>query len=65
MKMSIDSFIPSRIFPMERPLRDRGLRVSFEVLSGIGRWGFGSVTDKLVHAGDTPVMVVRAASSSS
>ena len=75
-----------------RPLRDRGLRVSSEVLSGspaeqiidfakekgvdliamsshgrsgIGRWVFGSVTDKVVHAGDTPVMVVRAAAPSS
>jgi nucleotide-binding universal stress UspA family protein len=27
--------------------------------SGIGRWVFGSVTDKVLHAGDTPVMVVR------
>jgi nucleotide-binding universal stress UspA family protein len=29
--------------------------------SGIGRWVFGSVTDKVLHAGDTPVLVVRAA----
>lgn len=28
--------------------------------SGIGRWVFGSVTDKVVHAGDMPVLVVRA-----
>ena len=28
--------------------------------SGIGRWVFGSVTDKVLHAGDTPVMVIRA-----
>ena len=75
-----------------RPLRERGLRVSHEVLSGsaaeqiidfakkkevdliamsshgrsgIGRWVFGSVTDKVVHAGDTPVMVVRATESPS
>jgi len=27
--------------------------------SGIGRWVFGSVTDKVLHAGDTPVMVIR------
>jgi nucleotide-binding universal stress UspA family protein len=27
--------------------------------SGIGRWVFGSVTDKVLHAGDTPVLVVR------
>lgn len=29
--------------------------------SGVGRWVFGSVTDKILHAGDTPVLVVRAA----
>jgi nucleotide-binding universal stress UspA family protein len=28
--------------------------------SGIGRWVFGSVTDKVMHAGDTAVLVVRA-----
>jgi len=27
--------------------------------SGIGRWVFGSVTDKVLHAGDTVVLVVR------
>lgn len=30
-------------------------------LSGIKRWVFGSVTDKVLHAGDIPVLVVRAA----
>jgi nucleotide-binding universal stress UspA family protein len=29
--------------------------------SGIKRWVFGSVTDKVLHAGDMPVLVVRAA----
>jgi nucleotide-binding universal stress UspA family protein len=29
--------------------------------SGIGRWVFGSVTDKVLHAGEIPVLVVRAA----
>jgi nucleotide-binding universal stress UspA family protein len=28
--------------------------------SGIGRWVFGSVTDKVLHAGDKPVLAVRA-----
>lgn len=28
--------------------------------SGMGRWVLGSVTDKVLHAGDTPVLVVRA-----
>ncbi len=28
--------------------------------SGIGRWVFGSVTDKVLHAGDTAVLIVRA-----
>jgi nucleotide-binding universal stress UspA family protein len=28
--------------------------------SGIGRWVLGSVTDKVLHAGNTPVLVVRA-----
>ncbi len=27
--------------------------------SGMGRWVFGSVTDKVLHAGDIPVLVVR------
>jgi nucleotide-binding universal stress UspA family protein len=27
--------------------------------SGLGRWVFGSVTDKVLHAGDTPVLTVR------
>ena len=26
---------------------------------GIGKWVFGSVTDKVLHAGDTPVLAVR------
>jgi nucleotide-binding universal stress UspA family protein len=29
--------------------------------SGISRWVFGSVTDKVIHAGNTPLLVVRAA----
>ena len=29
--------------------------------SGIGRWVFGDVTDKTLHAGDKPILVVRAA----
>ncbi|MDI7260134.1 MAG: universal stress protein [Thermodesulfobacteriota bacterium] len=28
--------------------------------SGIGRWVFGSVTDKVLHAGDTAVLTIRA-----
>lgn len=28
--------------------------------SGIGRWVFGSVTDKVLHSGDKPVLAVRA-----
>jgi nucleotide-binding universal stress UspA family protein len=28
--------------------------------SGIGRWVFGSVTDKVLHAGDKPVLAIRA-----
>ncbi len=31
--------------------------------SGIGRWVFGSVTDKVLHSGDTAVLVVRATES--
>lgn len=29
--------------------------------SGVSRWVFGSVTDKILHAGDKPVLTVRAA----
>ncbi len=29
--------------------------------SGMGRWVFGSVTDKVLHAGDTPVLVIPTA----
>jgi nucleotide-binding universal stress UspA family protein len=28
--------------------------------TGIGRWVFGSVTDKVLHAADTPILVIRA-----
>ena len=31
--------------------------------SGVGRWVFGSVTDKVLHAGDTSVFVIRATQS--
>ena len=37
------------------------ITMSTHGLSGIKRWGFGSVTDKVLHAGDMPVLVVRAA----
>ena len=35
------------------------ITMSTHGLSGIGRWVFGSVTDKVLHAGDTPVLVIR------
>jgi nucleotide-binding universal stress UspA family protein len=31
------------------------------VLYGLKRWVLGSVTDKVIHAGDVPVLVMRAA----
>lgn len=37
------------------------ITMSTHGLSGIRRWVFGSVTDKVLHAGDMPVLVVRAA----
>jgi nucleotide-binding universal stress UspA family protein len=37
------------------------ITMSTHGLSGIKRWVFGSVTDKVLHAGDMPVLVVRAA----
>lgn len=30
--------------------------------SGIGRWAFGSTADKVLHAGNTPLLLVRASS---
>jgi len=27
--------------------------------SGISRWAFGSTADKVLHAGNTPVLLVR------
>lgn len=35
------------------------IAVSSHGKSGIGRWIFGSITDKVLHAGDTAVLVVR------
>jgi nucleotide-binding universal stress UspA family protein len=37
------------------------ISMSTHGLSGIKRWVFGSVTDKVLHAGDMPVLVARAA----
>jgi nucleotide-binding universal stress UspA family protein len=37
------------------------ITMSTHGLSGIKRWVFGSVTDKVLHAGDMPVLVARAA----
>lgn len=37
------------------------IAMSTHGLSGIKRWVFGSVTDKVIHAGDMPLLVVRAA----
>jgi nucleotide-binding universal stress UspA family protein len=37
------------------------IAMSTHGVSGIKRWVFGSVTDKVLHAGDMPVFVVRAA----
>ncbi len=36
------------------------IAISTHGRSGIGRWVFGSVTDKVMHTGDTPVLIVRA-----
>ena len=36
------------------------IAISTHGRTGIGRWVFGSVTDKVLHAGDTAVLVVRA-----
>jgi nucleotide-binding universal stress UspA family protein len=37
------------------------IAVSTHGRSGIGRWVFGSVTDKVLHSGDTALLVIRAA----
>jgi nucleotide-binding universal stress UspA family protein len=36
------------------------IAISSHGRTGIGRWVFGSVTDKILHAGETAVLVVRA-----
>jgi nucleotide-binding universal stress UspA family protein len=37
------------------------IAISSHGRSGIGRWVFGSVTDKILHFGETALLVVRAA----
>ena len=37
------------------------IAISTHGRSGIGRWVFGSVTDKVLHSGDTALLVVRTA----
>jgi nucleotide-binding universal stress UspA family protein len=37
------------------------IAVSTHGRSGLGRWVFGNVTDKILHAGDVPVLVAHAA----
>jgi nucleotide-binding universal stress UspA family protein len=39
------------------------IAMSTHGLSGIGRWVFGSVTGKVLHAGETPILVVRPSKS--
>jgi nucleotide-binding universal stress UspA family protein len=36
------------------------ITMSTHGLSGIKRWVFGSVTDKVLHSGDMPILVARA-----
>jgi nucleotide-binding universal stress UspA family protein len=36
------------------------IAISTHGRSGIGRWVFGSVTDKVLHGGDTAILVVQA-----
>ena len=43
--------IPARFFGTGGKLLPAGRRR--------GRWVFGSVTDKVLHSGDTPVLIVR------
>jgi nucleotide-binding universal stress UspA family protein len=37
------------------------IAISTHGRSGLGRWVFGNVTDKILHTGDVPVLVAHAA----
>ncbi|MBI2851561.1 MAG: universal stress protein [Chloroflexi bacterium] len=51
---------PERIIDYAKANAIDVIAMSTHGRSGIGRWVFGSVTDKVLHAGDTAVLVVRA-----
>ena len=59
-KVLVSGYPPERIIDYAQANAIDLIAMSTHGRSGISRWVFGSVTDKVLHAGDTPVLTVRA-----
>lgn len=59
-KALVSGYPPERIIDYAQANAIDLIAMSTHGRSGISRWVFGSVTDKVLHAGDTPVLTVRA-----
>ena len=59
-KVSVSSRIADEILKAEDESNADLVAMSTHGRHGHGRWAFGSVTDKVLHAGSIPVLVVRA-----
>lgn len=59
-KALVSGYPPERIIDYAQASAIDLIAMSTHGRSGISRWVFGSVTDKVLHAGDTPVLTVRA-----
>lgn len=58
-KALVSGYPPERIIDYAQANAIDLIAMSTHGRSGISRWVFGSVTDKVLHAGDTPVLTVR------
>ena len=61
---AVSGFAPDQIIDHAQENGMDLIAMSSHGRTGLGRWVFGSVTDKVVHAGDIPVLVVRAVEGS-